>query len=450
MEFDTSNFLTALTAVVCLVVFAWSLLSKEGIYRFPFYASCVYLGWVLPQMVGLTDDRTLPPGAFDKTAILTILCILACFFGFELNKTPLRKNVREYSKSKLILSCAVVSLVGVVFYSLVMSMAKEATQDFGGAWTGVITVYVFFAKLLWVGLVLAIYTFVKYKNKISLFILAVDMIFILNQVLLQGRRAAMSYAVVILFLGLWFWMGKKINRIIVVCAFVLGTFLVNSIGQYRDITMNSSGMDLSVFSSIEFMGNLKWIVENGGFEFRNAVYDVATVDATENYNYGLSLWNQIIFSFVPGQFIGYEAKESFMFDIDLPVYATYYYTPHPGSTHTGMSDAYASFGVFGFVKFFLIAYIMSRLFHGAKRGDLMAQLYYMLLMTPALHAITHGTDWFFKEAIFVWIFLGMSLFYARKRRQPRSASFGKYANKVWPEQLVFSDHVRPSDRLLTK
>jgi hypothetical protein len=88
-------------------------------------------------------------------------------------------------------------------------------------------------------------------------------------------------------------------------------------------------------------------------------------------------------------------------------------TPPPGTTSTGMADAFASFWYFGFLKFLLIAYLLGRLYGAAVKGNTLSQIVYMLSVVPAILVMTHFTN----EIVIAWIhmamFLGPALYYAR-------------------------------------
>ena len=96
-------------------------------------------------------------------------------------------------------------------------------------------------------------------------------------------------------------------------------------------------------------------------------------------------------------------------------YLRYGYSKRSGLTTTGFVDAFNSFWYFGFIKFFVVAFIMSKLFMAANRGHRVAQLLCMLLTVPAMHIVTHSTFWFFKMWPHMVLFLLPALLYARVR-----------------------------------
>ena len=54
-----------------------------------------------------------------------------------------------------------------------------------------------------------------------------------------------------------------------------------------------------------------------------------------------------------------------------------------------------------------------RIYAAALEGHFVAQVFYMLIITDALHAITHHTQWFISPWVHMSIFLMPALYYAR-------------------------------------
>lgn len=85
------------------------------------------------------------------------------------------------------------------------------------------------------------------------------------------------------------------------------------------------------------------------------------------------------------------------------------YNALTGTTETGMADAFQSFWYFGALKFFLIAYLLARLWASAKEGQAAGQIVYMLSIVPAMHVVSHQTDWVIMAWVHMVLFLVPSL-----------------------------------------
>jgi hypothetical protein len=96
-----------------------------------------------------------------------------------------------------------------------------------------------------------------------------------------------------------------------------------------------------------------------------------------------------------------------------------------GSTETGIADAFRSFWYFGALKFFVIAYVLARIYKGALAGNFVMQLLYMLMIVNGLHAITHNTNWFVSPWFQIAMFMIPALLFARSGQRG-----GVYQSKV--------------------
>jgi len=147
--------LLILLSSACAGLLAWGFRRSERMLLYPFLASAVFAGWVLPQLIGLVNNPFVPPGALEKTVFMTILCVMAIYFGHAINRVPLRSFNWQFSSKRLLIAATILSLGGAYFFYQVSVLADEVTQIHGGAWTGIITIYVFFSSMLTFSLVLA-------------------------------------------------------------------------------------------------------------------------------------------------------------------------------------------------------------------------------------------------------------------------------------------------------
>ncbi len=413
--------LISLLAIESALILSWGFKTRERYLQLPILVAAVFLGWVLPQFLGLTNWYGQPAGALDKTILMAILCLAASYWGYVQNKRPAKLFEWRFNRKRLLHGSAALSLLGAYFYFKVGQLSAEVT----GLWTGPITVYAFFAQMLSVGFAIALILHLKRASLGTWLILGFDLLFILDRVVIQGRRADAAEVFLMLLLAIWFTRRWAPSRSVMISAFIVGALVINSAGDYRGIMVKEdrtswSGAGVEQLSSIDFVGNLKKIAEGnaGGEEVRNAAMTIEAVDRRWDFDFGLSLWNAFIFYYVPAQFVGTDLKKALRADLGAPAaYLEFGYVPWTGSTVTGLADSFASFWFFGAVKFFLIGYIMSRWYQAANGGQFVAQLVIMLSMTQALHAVTHDTANFFLVFVRLAAFIIPVVVYARVRRR---------------------------------
>lgn len=415
--------LIALLTFECLLIFSWGLRQRERFLQFPILAAAVFLGWVTPQFLGLTKFYGLPPGALDKAVLMAIFCLGAAHWGFIQNSQPAKMFRWSFNRRKLLISSAILSLLGAFFFFKVGQLAAEANASTGG-WTGPITIYVFFAHMLTVGFAIALILHVRRPSLGTWLVLGIGLLFYLERIFIAGRREDMIDLFLMAVYVLWFNRRWAPPRSVIIGAFIVGALVINSAGDYRSTMLREdgaswSGAGVEEILSIDFVGNLKRIAEGnaGGEEVRNAALTIEAVDRQLSFDYGFSLWNGFVHSYIPAQLIGADVKTALTIELGNPPYKEFGHIPHTGTTFTGLADSFSSFWFFGAVKFFLIGYILSRWYRAASEGNFVAQLVILLSTGSALLAITHTTHQFFLVFIKLAAFTIPALIYARVKRR---------------------------------
>ena len=419
-------FLT-LFAAVCTFLLLQGMLRRGAIYGYPFLAGAVFVGWALPQLIGLSSERFLPPGALESTLVMASLCAAMCWLGAVAARPPYRKPVWAYDDNRLLVVSAGLSLIGGYFYYAITQLPEELTSVSG--WTGLPVAYLFFARLLTYGFAIAVLMFARSRSRVALLIVLFDAVFYFDRIVIAGRRQDTGEVALIILLAWWFQRGRCIPRPLMLAGLVVGALFVNSTSDYRSASGQKEGPKWNEIADIDFMGNLQKLTEHGGPELMNAAYIIAAVDRTLNFDVGIPHWNALVFAYVPAQLVGKEFKDSLYLpyenwrgssDAPSPAYEQFLYVPLPGSTITGFADTYASFWYFGCLEFFAIAYCMQKLWWWARGGSFLAQLLYMLMLMSALLVITHGTDAFIIPWVHVAAFLLPPLCFYARRRAPQS------------------------------
>jgi hypothetical protein len=406
--------------VACGALLAWGLRGQARIYEFPFLAGAVFAGWILPQAIGLLGDTALPPNGLDKALMMTILCLGMCYWGYIGSAHPVRSIAWRLDQRKLLRAAAVLSLVGAFFFFLISRLPEELTAT--GAWTGLPVAYLFFAEMLNYGFAIAVLIFAATRSRSALIIILFDCLLYFDRIVIAGRRAVALEFLLVILCALWFTRRFVLPRWAMMATLIIGTLLVFSTGDYRATTYRGQAYGSQVdgdppwekLLEIDFEDNFLDVLENGANEYRNAVFAIAAKDYTGTYNLGLGYWNDIIFKYVPAQLLGEELKRSLMIDLPNDRVRVYAYFEHPGTTRTGMSDSFESFWYFGCLIFFVIARVLRKLFSAAQAGHFIAAVCYVVIITDAMHAITHNSSWFLLAWPHMIAFLLPALWYARK------------------------------------
>lgn len=395
----------------------WGIKKRDRLYQFPFLASAVFSGWVLPQLLGLSQrPEVLPYYSLEKTLIVSILCLAMCYFGYVCGKSnnPLHLLNWTYDETRLLKCAFALSIVGAFFFWKICLFDDSAIEAMGGQSTGIITVYAFFSKLVGYGLAIALICFFRNFSKTALVIVIFDSFFYLRNILIGGRRGPTIELVCMFLLILWLYRRILIPRWLMFLGIVGGTLVINSIGNYRAATGAKELPKWEQLRQINFVGNLQNIYEGSASneELKNAIYNISAADQTMDFDFGLGLWNSMVFQYVPAQFVGREVKDELMVNLPDDAKNLYGHKPWIGTTPTGMSDSFKSFWYFGVFLFFIIGVIFSKLYNASMNGNLMAQTLLLVTITSGLHSITHGVYWFFSGLPQVIIFVMPVLYFS--------------------------------------
>ncbi|KQT04761.1 MULTISPECIES: hypothetical protein [unclassified Rhizobium] len=408
-----NDFLTAMLFLVVFSLVAWGMMSRRRVFEFPFHVGAVSFAFIIVQVPGLAHDPFVPEAAFIKAVGFLILCLLMCWFGWTRNGEPLYFFRMTFSEPRLLIGAAVLSVLGAYFYYALSRLPGEVT--IAVQMTGVPVIYVFFSRLLVYGFAISVLCLARCFSAGALGIMAFDLAFIVDRIVRSGSRADTTELLMICALALWFYKRRAIPRWLALGGLVVGTLLMNSVGDYRAISKNNTGSAWQDIAEIDLLENTAKVWSSGGNEMRNAIQRVRYADEKMEFDYGLSHWNNLVFSFIPAQLVGVDVKSSLM--ISQPALARDY-DPVLGTTETGLADAFQSFWYFGAVKFFGLAYIMRRIFASAEAGAFAAQFVYVMSVVPAMHAISHKTDWVLMVWVHMLLFAVPIMMFALTSRTP--------------------------------
>lgn len=381
-------------------------------YEFPFLAGLMAFSFLLPQIPSVAGDQSVTEAAFTKTLAMTLLCLVMLWLGWGSRRAPISFFEDTFSEKRLLNAALAMSLIGAFFFFQLSRMSNELTVGVQMSGTGV--AYLFFARLMIYGLAIATLCYARRPSRFAGFIILFDLFFCIDRILVTGKRGEALEIVIIFALSFWFHRGWKPPRSALVGMILATTLVMSSLSDYRQITREDEGFDITRIAQIDLVENFQEMLASGGLELRNAVQRIEQIDRSGEFDYGAVHWNRLVFAFVPAQIVGNPTKAALYLPVPLPPRD---YLPPTGTTETGMVDAFLSFWYFGALKFFLLAYVLSRVWASANAGSTTAQIVYMLSVVPAMHAISHITDWVLQVWVHMLVFLIPALLLAAVRRR---------------------------------
>lgn len=386
-----------------------------GILEFPFLVAATMAGWFIPQAYLLIDDPALPESGFDATMGIAALSMVAILLGDRYSSRVSVADTQQFDEWRLLIGAALLSGIGAVAFAALSGTSAERAE--GGGATGVVTIYFFFFTAQYFGLALAINLFLKKYSPLAMAIIVFDYVTMSGFILFGGRRGPLVEIVLITFCSLWFQRRILPPRVVFILCVVVGALFVNGAAQYRGLVsgINQNRMDgqaarlptLDEVLQIDFLGHYASTDPRRTDEARNAIFYIAAALDTSRFRLGLDYWNALVFRYVPAQIVGRDVKEALT--VSLPDLASevYLYPRWVGTTYTGFSDAFLSFGPAGAAVFGFIAALFAKYWKQAVSGSIRSQYLYCVLITTGLHGITHSSAWFLvflpQAYLFSWL-----------------------------------------------
>jgi hypothetical protein len=340
-----------------------------------------------------------------------------CWFGYQLSPDAkwLNKLNVEISETRLFYAGIVLLIIGMLSsYSIKLVTIETAGHSNG--WTGPATILVFFGQLTYIALAIFLMELLKRPNIQNFIFTCFAAYFPLMSIIHSGRRQpAMTF---LLIIGLCFWFIKRSipPRWFFVCIVVALIVVIPLFATNRNIVSDaiSQNWETVKSSSERAIENLQ---EENSLELKNAAILMEVASRTGIYGYGTGYWDATIFQFFPGQIFGFELKEGLQLKLGLSHVKYFFgYSITPGSTNTGIGDAFAEFNYLGCLVFAAIGYFYKHLWISANYyKSIFSRLLYIGLGSPAMVTITHGTQRFVQEALFQLIFVSLVIYYSQNK-----------------------------------
>jgi hypothetical protein len=413
-----TNFWILLLALECLAMVVWGLAKHGRIYQYPFLAGVTWGGFVLPQLLGLRHDPTLPAGALGQTTFMVALCAGMGWLGYALSSRGWKSPDWGFRPSSLLKLALCLSLSGSYFFLLLNRLPDDMTS--ATQWSGLPVAYLFLAHILTYGLALALFVWASTRSLAALSLCLFGSAFYVDRIVFSGRRGDTLEFSFLVLLAFWFTRRQALARPLMLGLVLMGTLLLHSTGEYRSRVAAEKRLDLRDVASIPFVGNLRQVLTEGGQELRAAVFEIHSASYHGAYDWGAFHWNALVFNFVPQQLVGQKMKAALMLKTPELAPEEFGFQEIPGATLTGATDSFLSFWYFGCLKFFFIGWVVKKVWLAAQAGLFFHQLCYALILAPVLHTITHHTQWFVTPWVQILVFLVPGLKLIRMRPLPQA------------------------------
>lgn len=406
---------------LCLVLIGVVCVRPVRIYEFPYFMGATFLIFIVPQAVALNYQYwTIPQMALDRVLLMALLSAAACWAGYQFQPSTgfvqrLKINVNV---DRFFYGGVALTVIGILFTSLLNALPAEAK---GTQFTGVATIYHFFAQLIYPGFGICLYSAINRPRLSAIVATAVGAIIPLWTALFLARR--MPAALFLITIGLTLYYNRRLvpPRWAIIGALVFATLFIPSTGNYRSMADEGPVAAITQLNLIEQF--TEYIEQADTPELRNAAYHINAVTEEGVYRWGVDYWNRLVFRFVPAQIVGRSIKDFLTINADAASLTRVYgYDTPTGTTKTGLADAFMQFGYFGCLVFAAMAYLFKNLWVASLQpGTIVVQVFYIQCIVSALRALTHQTMDFLPGLVYSAAFLGLVVWYAREPSEDDSS-----------------------------
>jgi hypothetical protein len=405
--------LTAVTVSLLL----WAAIHPYRFYEYPYFMAGTVAAFILPQAYALLNGDW---GGFylGKTLLMATLCVSACWFGYIIpsSRRLVSRLQVPVSPERLLHGGILLIAAGYVFTIMIARLPEEQRNE--AMWSGVITIYAFFAQLIYPGFAIALYCYLHNRDIRALLASIVSAFMPIHTALFYARREPTVLFILSVAVSAYFLRGKAAPRWLAISSIIFAACAIPVTGQYRSLAEKDP---LEALKSIDLTGQWANLNEDDAVsEVKNATILIAATDMRDAEQWGAGYWDVLVHRFVPAQLLSKEFKESLKIggDEQTPeriMEDAFGFIVPGGSTITGIGDAYYEFGMWGCFVFGAIGY-MFRILWDASHGSAgtIAQVLYIQTMTSAMRALTHQTTDFLPGFLYSLIFIGAVSIYARE------------------------------------
>ena len=271
-------------AILCFIMIAQVVVKPERVYECPWFMAFAFTGFIMPQAYGMVTGKFAPDEWVAATMLMCILCLGACWIGYSKTTpgvTAMQRLNFEINPRRFAIAGFVFVLIGIWFDRLIDALPQGAK---GSQWTGIVTIYGFFANQIITGFAICLFCAMRYRYKICWFLAICASIIPLRAAIIWGRRESTVLFLMTIMMALYFVKGIKVPRMIIIFLLFASTVMIPATEQYR----KSQSHDFSALvDSLDFTEPLKAYADPTAIsEVKNAMYVIAACRASSSYQYG--------------------------------------------------------------------------------------------------------------------------------------------------------------------
>lgn len=383
-----------------------------GIYKAPFLLAFMSIGMVSQ----LTTIYYLP---YYDNALLPALCytMITCNIAFVAGYIRGEKKKNAQTILQLNSKITILKFILILFcilglFSTIIYNQDDIDYVLGSA----------FKTFSFLSLSLAVVMI--NKSKLTKFIITILILSVISisyfAFFVKVSRTDTFILILILSFALSIYtpLYRKIIKQLTIAFLFIGIIMSASISDLRKAKQISHHVSIENYKKNFINGftniNKQDAIYAVGMDLGNAALGINHYIKKSGYDYGFSLWDALIFCYVPKRFVGERNKESLYLFPQKKILETSF--THKITTMTGYFDAFSYFSYAGFLIFFIMGYINGIIWTRLKFSD---YYFYLYLLTfgyiPII--ISHGIQYYIPKLAFFLVIVTPLLYVCKCLKQ---------------------------------
>lgn len=389
--------LIVLYAVVNIAILVIYYKKVLGVFQAPFLVACVSLTIIFPQLTTIYFHPYYDYTLINKLGYTMITGNIFFVLGFEKSKKrklpDIIRTIDLKKAQKLIFLFSVLGCSTILMYRgikqgddfVIINMFKS----FGFLALALSLTSILQGErgaMLYFSLILAILTVGNYA-------------FIVKGSRIDSLALGMN---ILLFCAIRYPKKRKLIQGVVVIAMLFGSVISASISDIRKAARGEEGEVDQISFLNKFQQSFTNSVSDVGMDLGNAALGIDFAYEHVSYDYGLQIWNGLIYNFLPRRLVGDQNKKDMYFQVEYKEYMNG--LTHHVTTTTAYFDAFAAFSFLGFIMFYCVGYIYGTIWAFATYSNLYKFFYFYSLATMAIF-LSLGFQVLFGYIVFTLLYI---------------------------------------------
>ena len=395
-----------------------TIIQPRLILEYPYFMGGIFFIFLLPQAIILANQPYLvPKGTLTPIFAISFLCLSMAVIGYyAAPEIKMGESLKANLNSTKLKQIAVLyTVLGFLFLFLMGRAAEEMANSPEGAstqWSGPATIYFQLFQVINIAFPIFLYFAFRKPTFINILLALLAAYPSLQLIIFGGRREPTAFFLLSIALTAFYRTGFVPPRAAIVGAIVGAMLIIPAIGEYRAKAEEDPWIALTSIDLQESFNN--YFKKGEHLEMAVAANIVDAYSFHGNYGFGAGYWNEMVFRYVPAQFVGKDFKSSLMIGERGLIFPNGYKI-YPGLTLTCLGDSFVQFGYLGSIFFFFLGGFFKSLWRLSLTSDNpLIQIFYMISMVQALLSVTHATTNFLPGIFFGFVCLWFASVYAKE------------------------------------